>query len=160
MGRDLTTQLVLDYDLRSVMNMQQHRLSMSIRWKKVDSHIETRVYKDGQTPAGDEFSIRLNIIVDVWASTARKVGQIGVESVRSPQFFYDERQIMVKTTSQRFIYGNITGIFIDKISQVGLIAYLREKNPRWTDVIFHTIDWDSIGSCTKNMAPHPVSNVE
>ena len=43
MGKDLTAHMVLDYNLWSVMNILQHRLSMGIRWKKVDYHIETRV---------------------------------------------------------------------------------------------------------------------
>ena len=48
---------------------------MSICWKKVDSHIETQVYKEGQSPAGDEVSIRLNKVVDVWAGDAREARQ-------------------------------------------------------------------------------------
>ena len=64
--------------------MLQHRISMCIRWKKVDSHIETRVYKYLQTPAGDEMSIRLNTVVDTWAGEEREGGQISEETVRNP----------------------------------------------------------------------------
>ena len=41
----------------------KNKINMGIQWKKVDSHIETRTYKEGQTPAGDEYSIRLNTLI-------------------------------------------------------------------------------------------------
>ena len=56
--------MVLDYDLWRVMKMIQQKLTISLRWEKVDSHIETRVYADGKTPKGDEFSVRLNVCAD------------------------------------------------------------------------------------------------
>ena len=83
--------------------MLQQRLSISIRWNKVDSHIETWVYKEGQSPAGDALSIRLNQVVDAWAGEAWEAGQHTVESMWNPQIFYDESQIMVRAPSQRFI---------------------------------------------------------
>ena len=60
---------------------------------------------------------------------------------------------MVRTASQRLIYRDIAGIVTKDISKKGLITYLMKKNPRWTEVIFHTIDWDSMGSCMKKITP-------
>ena len=63
--------LVLDYDMWSVMNMLQGKILIPLRWNKVDSHISERVYSEGTRPAGDEFSIRLNEVMDKWAEKAR-----------------------------------------------------------------------------------------
>ena len=52
--------LVLDYDMWRVMNMLQEKIVIPIRWNKVDSHIEEKVYVEGNKPAGNKSSIRLN----------------------------------------------------------------------------------------------------
>ena len=67
--------------------------------------------------------------MDEWAGAARETGQASEESVRNPQFFYDESQIMVQSSYKSLIYGDIAGMVTEEISQVGLIAYLMEKNP-------------------------------
>lgn len=54
-----------------VVNILQNRIKIGVRWKKVDSRLEARTYKDGQTPAVDEYSIRLNTVVYEWAGEAR-----------------------------------------------------------------------------------------
>ena len=38
---------------------------------KFDSHIEGKVYPAGVTPKCDQFSIRLNIVVDKWAGMTK-----------------------------------------------------------------------------------------
>ena len=58
----------------------------------------------------------MTTIVDVWVGAEREVGKTGEESVRNPQFFYDESQSIVKIASQRFIYGDITGMVTEEIS--------------------------------------------
>ena len=42
-------------------------MSTPLKWEKVDSHIEGKVYKEEVEPNGDEYSIRLNTGVDEWA---------------------------------------------------------------------------------------------
>ena len=64
MGSDLKAHLFLDYDLWRFMNMLQSRIEIDIRWRKLDSYIDTRSYKDRQTPAGDELTIQLNTMMD------------------------------------------------------------------------------------------------
>ena len=38
------------------MNMIQSKIKMDIQWRKVDSHIDTRIYKNRKTPARDKLS--------------------------------------------------------------------------------------------------------
>ena len=66
---------------------------------------------------------------------------------------------MVKYASQRFIYGDIAGVITEEISKIGLITYLLEKNPRWNEAIFQTIDWESIGSCMTKMSALRITNI-
>ena len=61
--------------------MLQGKITMDIVWAKVDFHIESRIYKDGQPAAGDKFSIRLNKVMDIWASEAIDSGAMERESV-------------------------------------------------------------------------------
>ena len=68
-------------------------------------------------------------MVDAWAGEAREAGQHTVDSVRNPQIFYDESQIMVRAPSQRFIYGDISGVVTEEISEVELLTYLMDTNP-------------------------------
>ena len=52
--------------------MLQENIVIPIRWNKLDSHIEGKVYTEGVKPARDEFSIRLNIVMDQWTEDARR----------------------------------------------------------------------------------------
>ena len=73
-----------------------------LQWEKVDSHIEGRVFKDGVKPKGDEFSIRLNTVVDGWAGIAR-AQHMGVY----PQLLYPESGVMVQRANTCFINGRV-----------------------------------------------------
>ena len=73
-GNNIKDHLVLDYDLWKAMDSLQELIHTPLRWEKVDSHIEGRVYKEGTSPKGDQYSIRLNGVVDEWAGLARKGG--------------------------------------------------------------------------------------
>ena len=42
-----------------------------MQWEKIDSHIEGKMYPVGVTPKGDQFCIRLNIVVNEWAGMDR-----------------------------------------------------------------------------------------
>ena len=75
-GDNIKDHLVLDYDLWQAMNSLQALIHTPIRWEKVDSHIEEKTYKDGATPKGDQYSIRLNKVVDEWAGLTRQ-GNVG-----------------------------------------------------------------------------------
>ena len=56
--------MVLDYDLWMVMKMLQTKIKSKLYLEKVDSHIETKQYKQGVTSKGDKHSIQLNRQVD------------------------------------------------------------------------------------------------
>jgi len=77
-------------------------ISTPLIWKFFDSHIEVKVYKEGATPTGDQFSIWLNTVVDVWVGVARE-GFNGLY----PQCFYPESGVMVQMSNYRLIYGDI-----------------------------------------------------
>ena len=64
--------LVLNYDLLREVEYLQSKIINPIKWNKVDSHINTRKYKEGQTPQGDIFSIMLNEVVDKWVGEVRE----------------------------------------------------------------------------------------
>ena len=69
-------------------------------------------------------------MIDKWAGDAREAGGNAMESVRNPQIFYDESQVIIRMASMCFIYGDITGIITEDISQVGLFKYLVGGNSR------------------------------
>ena len=52
--------MVLDYDLWMVMKMLQTKIKSKLYLGKVDSHIETKQYKQGVTLKGDKYSIQLD----------------------------------------------------------------------------------------------------
>ena len=54
------------------MEILQELITIPLLWKKVDSHIENKVYKPEVKPNGDEFTIYLNKAVDKWADQARE----------------------------------------------------------------------------------------
>ena len=56
--------MVLDYDLWMLMKMLQTKIKSKLYLGKVDSHIETKQYKQGVTSKGDKHSIQLNRQVD------------------------------------------------------------------------------------------------
>lgn len=71
-ANSLNSHLVLDYDMRIETIMVMKMIQIPIIWSKVDSHIEERVYKKGEAPKWDEFSIGLNTQVDEWAGDIKK----------------------------------------------------------------------------------------
>lgn len=54
------------------MDSLQALIHTPLKWEKVDSHIAGKVYKEGTLPKGDQYSIRLNTVVDEWEGVARK----------------------------------------------------------------------------------------
>ena len=46
-GNNIKYHLLLEYDVWRVMANLQILISISLRWKKLDSHIEDRTYKEG-----------------------------------------------------------------------------------------------------------------
>ena len=99
-GDNIKDHLVLDYDLWQTMMNIQKLISIPLKWEKVDSHIEGKVFKEGVEPKGDEYSIRLNTVVDEWAGKAREAhrGQY-------PQYLYPDGVVMVKKGDGRYKYG-------------------------------------------------------
>ena len=57
---NIKAHMVLDYDMWQVMNTLQQKINFQLIWEKVDSHIDTKVYKEGTKPKGDTLPIRLN----------------------------------------------------------------------------------------------------
>ena len=118
-----------------------------LQWEKVDSHIEGRVFKDGVKPKGDEFSIRLNTVVDGWAGIARAQHR-GVYS----QHLYPESEVMVQRANKCFINGRVGDVVTTDINKEKMLKFLWGKNMHWNEAIFDSIDWDAIGTCMKKMA--------
>ena len=145
--------LVLDYDMWSIMNMLQKKIVFTLRWNKVDSHIEDRIYAEGTKPSGDEFSIRLNEVMDKWAETARG----GTDT--PPQSWHAESQVMVRLDSGRLLYGDIAGQMKYEISKRGVVQHLMSKNLHWDNKIFNMIAWKGMESALGKMKDTEVTNV-
>ena len=100
--------IILYNYLQKVKVMLQGMIHIHIRWNKVDSHIENRIYKEGKKPARDDFLIQLNNVVDIQVGEAREGGE-GVDLVvRNSQVFYEESQVMVQLKESRLLYSDIT----------------------------------------------------
>ena len=142
-GTSIKDNLVLDFDLWTVMRMLQQKIDFNLTWNKVDSHIESRTYKNGATPNGNTYSIRLNKTVDKWADEARVLGDRLLGNGASPQYFYTPSIIMAKIGQSQLIYGDIIKHVREDISKRKLIQHLMLKNPEWTDTIFQSINWNA-----------------
>ena len=125
----------MDYDLWQTMMNIQKLISIPLKWEKVDSHIEGKVFKEGVEPKGDEYSIRLNTVVDEWAGKARTS-----QSGQYPQYLYPDGVVMVKTGNGRIINRNIGKTVTDYINQGPMIKFLIGKHPHWNEEIFTSID--------------------
>ena len=101
-GDNIKTHMVLDYDLWRSMAGLIEMIKTPLQWEKVDSHIEGRVFKDGMKPKGNEFSIRLNTVVDGWAGIAREQHR-----GEYPQHLYPESGVMVQRANKFFINGKV-----------------------------------------------------
>ena len=144
---------VLDYDMWRVMNMLQEKIVTPLRWNKIDSNIEENVYAAGAKPDGDEFSIRLNIVVDQCAEEARK----GVDS--PPQLWYEKSQMMVQLDSGRMLYVDVSEQMSRETSKGGMIQYLMSKNLHWNGDIFNMIDWKGMETTLGKIKDTEVTNV-
>lgn len=113
---------------------------MKMNWKNVDSHVENRIHKYRQSLKGDKYSILLNIVVGVWVGNARENGVTTRKYVMIPQIYYEEEQVIVKTSSSPFVYGNLKSKITEDILQADIIKCLMCKNPTWTVVVFETAD--------------------
>ena len=90
--------------------------------------------------AGDEISLRLNIVTNQLAEEART-------GMGSPtQLWHEESQVMVRLDSGRMFYGYVSGQLTNEISKGELIQYLMSKNLQWDTDIFNMIDWKGVGS--------------
>ena len=158
-GTSMKDNLVLDFDLWTVMRMLQQKIEFNLTWHKVDSHIESRTYKNGATPNGDIYSIRLNKIVDKWADEARILGDRLLGTGASPQYFYKPSIIMAKIGQSQLIYGDITKHIREDISKRKLIQHLMLKNPSWTDTILQSIDWNAIKIHLQKQPATRVTNI-
>ena len=158
-GNTIKSRMVLDYDMWTVMTMLQDKIQFKLKWEKVDSHIETRQYKDGATPKGDKYSIRLNKSVDAWAGEAREWGEALLQGDESQQYFYSESQVIVQLPDLNYIYGNIASAVREVLTKDKMIKYLLARNPHWTQQIFDTIDWESMELCLGKMKDTKVTNV-
>ena len=131
-GNTIKSRVVLDYDMWTVMAMLQDKIQFKLKWEKVDSHIKTRQYKDGATPNGDKYSIRLNKSVDAWAGEAIEWGEALIQGDESPQYFYSESQAIVQLPDLNYIYGNIASAVREELTKDKMIKYLLPRNPHLT----------------------------
>ena len=69
------------------------------------------------TAKGNNISIRLNTVVDIWEGEVRERGDSTLQGEETTQFFYKESQIMVQLDDSRFIYGSIARTAREKISK-------------------------------------------
>ena len=106
-GQILKENMVLDYDLWMLMKMLQTKIKSKLYLGKVDSHIETKPYKQGVTSKGDKHSIQLNRQVDKWASHAREECEEALKGAETTKYFYKESHIMVQLRGHKLIYRNI-----------------------------------------------------
>ena len=131
--------MVLNYDMWMVMQHLQKKIKINLEWHKVDSHIGSRIYKNGAKPQGDAYSICLNSQVYIWVGETREKGNLCLNGGPSPQYLYKESSVMVQLRNSQMIYGNISSWVREEIYSRKLIKYLMERNPHWTDDIFRTI---------------------
>ena len=118
-GDNINQHLVLDYDLWQAMDSLQASIHTPLKWEKVDSHIEGKVYKEGTSPKGDQCSIRLNMVVDEWAGVGRKSNVGGCK-----YYFYPKSGLMVQLPDKGYIHGDICKWTTEKINKHAMIKYL------------------------------------
>ena len=153
-GDNIKDHLVLDYDLwQSLMSIQK-LIHIPLKWEKVDSHIEGKVFKEVVEPKGDEYSIRLNTVADEWAGNARKA-HTGIY----PQFLYPEGVVMVEKGDGTLINGDIGKVMTESITRDPMIKFLMGKNPHWDVDIFQSIDWRAMEACMKVLSKRSGSTV-
>ena len=152
--------MVLDYDLLREMEYLQSKIIMPMQWKKVDSHIKARKYKDGLTPQGDKFSIRPNEVVDIWAGEVCEAVANKPLEVANPQIYFDKSRVMVQLEGDnRLIYGYIERQVEYEAAKGPIMTYLMEKNKHWTEKIFHMVDWPGMKMRLDKMEDTKVTNV-
>ena len=127
-GHSMNNHMVLDYDMWRLQSILQEKLTIPLRWEKVDSHIEGRVYKEGQQPHGDELSIRLNTVMDKWAEQARETVARVDRNTRNPQVWYEESQVMVNLKDGGIIYEDIEKRATFFINKGKIVEYLMNKH--------------------------------
>ena len=158
-GKKIKDALVLDYDLWAEMEDLQRRLTFNIHWEKVDSHIHTRTYAPGVKPKGDKYSIRLNEFVDGLAGNIREEATLHPTIHPRQEFFYTHSQVMVRTTEDSFIYGQVRQVVTEGILGDVMIKYLLGKNKQWTEEIFNLVDWDRVGAYMNSLNATRATNV-
>ena len=82
-GNSITRRTVLYYDMWTVITMLTTKIKFKLQWEKFNSHIETRQYKDGATPQGGQYFIRLNKVIDGWSGYAREWGEVMLQGGES-----------------------------------------------------------------------------
>ena len=130
MGSIIKQHLVLDYNLWQTMASLQIRIKTPLIWGKVDLHIDTNTYKEGNKFNGDQYSIQLNTILDEWVTVARR-SEVG----GSRQYFYPESGVMVQSPDKGFVYGDICRWLAEEINQHTMTESLCDKNRHWTESI-------------------------
>ena len=85
------------------------------------------MYPEGETPNGDELSIRLNICANEWGGNIRDVDCFD-RGKSTSNILYDEGQVIVVLKDKRLIYRDISKHITHKISKKGIVIYIREEN--------------------------------
>ena len=144
--------MTLDFDLWRELISVIRKISVPLEWKKVDSHVDLRRYKKGQTPKGNKLAFRLNEAADEMAGKVRRQMNEPPE-----EHFFPESHVMVKCKGQ-FLYGNISAKIIDSIHSPLLQEYIRQKNG-WDSQTFQMIDWVAMETYVKTLSGTQETNV-
>ena len=158
-GHSMNNHMVLDYDMWRLQSILQEKLTIPLRWEKVDSHIEGMLYKEGQQPHGDELSIRLNTVMVKWAEHARETVARIYTNTRNPQVCYEESQVTVNLKYGGMIYGDIEKRPTFFINKDKMVEYLMSKHKHWNKEIFDMIEWKAIESSLREIKDTEVINV-
>ena len=117
----------MDYDLWAEMDALQRQLTFTIKWRNVDSHINTRSYAPEVKPYGGKFSIRLNDFVDGLSGSIQEEAELHPDLYPRQEFLYPNSQVMVRTKDARLIYGQVSEVVKENIAGDEMIKYLLGK---------------------------------
>ena len=80
-------------------------------------------YKEGDTPKGYTYSICLNQQVDEWTREVWEERKRLLGGRASPPFFYKGSAVMIQPKDKQIIYGNISHLVREDITEQHLINH-------------------------------------
>lgn len=145
--------VALDYDLFRTTRQWLKKISYSLKWSKVDSHIQEKL-RVVQTRVlnGNQKAWRLNERVDQYAEKmCASMTQPGKE------VFYSASGAMISIEGT-WIYESLYQQLIEAVHKDHISEYLCGRFG-WSREQFDTIDWEAMEVYTKNLNPCKETNV-